>query len=85
MAFTWLHNTHVRFLGYFAAFFVHAVCTASKGMITAMPCFVGGDVTSCSVIMSSALMMEATGSSVSSVHIYQTTRRYIKMQLFYVI
>jgi hypothetical protein len=36
----------------------------------------GGDVTSFGAVVASALMMETAGPSVSSVHIYETTRRY---------
>ena len=48
-----------------------------------MNCFVGGNVTQCGDVMTSALKMETAGFSVSSVHIYQTTRRCIKWRLFY--
>jgi len=47
-----------------------------------MNCFVGRDVTPCGDVMTSALKMEAAGFSVSSVHIYQTTRCYIKRRFY---
>jgi hypothetical protein len=71
-------------LGLFHDFFIHAVFTASKGKMTAdVNCFVGGDVTPCGHVMTSALKMEAAGFSLSSDHIYQTTQRCIKRRLFY--
>ena len=69
--------------GLFHDFFIHAVFTASKVRWLQMWTFVVGDVTPCVDVMTSALMMEATGFSVSSAHIYQTTRRCIKRLLFY--
>jgi len=84
LTFTWLENALVWFLVYFTTFFIHAVLTASKGKMTAVVnCFVGGDMTTCFDVMTSALKMQAAGFCVSSVHIYQTTRRCIKRRLFY--